>query len=173
MVRQAINGIESGNIGVTIEDASILPGTDESDIDASGNDGIPTIEPATITIEPEQFEGGKRRGGGRPKGSKNATGKQSTKEVSQDLSGLLLSAHAMLAAIVKTPELEIDEAEAKRLGDAVARVNREFGVQIMSPKTAAVVNLIMAAGTVYGPRVIAMKNNSKRRKAENVGATIH
>jgi hypothetical protein len=172
MARQATNGIEAGDIGVTIEDASIFPGTDESDIDASANDGIPLIEPATITIEPEQFEGGKRRGG-RPKGSKNATGKQSTKEVSQDLSGLLLSAHSMLAALIKTPELEIDEAEAKRLGDAVARVNREFGVQIMSPKTAAVVNLIMAAGTVYGPRIIAVKNNSKRRKAEKVGATIH
>lgn len=126
--------------------------------------GIPTIEPSSIIVEAEP-DSGKR---GRPKGSRNRTssgsGKQSTKEVSQDLTGLLLSVHFMLAKIVKCEELELDEDEAAKLGLAVARVNREFGVQIMSPKMAAILNLGIVGAAVYGPRIVAITNNAKKKK---------
>lgn len=70
----------------------------------------------------------------------------------------------MLALLMKTPELEIQEAEAKRLGDALTRVNEEFGGIVISPKTEAIINLVMAAGSVYGPRLIAIKMTAKKKR---------
>jgi hypothetical protein len=93
--------------------------------------------------------------------------------VAADLTSILLSAHFMLASLTKIKELELEEAEAKVLGDAIARVNREFGVQIMSPKTAALIGLGTAALGVYGPRVIAIGANAKKeREAKKQGPTM-
>src|SRR4029077_18805622 len=162
MVGQRTNGVEIVDRGTEGDGDPVVIDLDGGSSEATDDGGIPVIEPAILIIEPEQFESGKRRG--RPKGSRNASGKQSSKEVSQDLTSLLFSAHLMLAALVKIPELKIDESEAKIMADAVARVNKEFGVQIMSPKTAALVNLGMATVTVYGPRVVAVVNNAKMKK---------
>jgi hypothetical protein len=74
----------------------------------------------------------------------------------------------MLAVLVKTPELALDEKEAEQLGKAIARVNREYGIQIMSPKTAALVNLGVVSIGVYGPRAVAIMHNAKK-KAEEKG----
>lgn len=160
MARPTVNGAEDGNSGVEVIDISQqFRGTDDGDNDSSG---IPTVEPASIIIEPDAGTG--KRGRGRPRGSTNAARKQAPKEVSADLTSLLLTTHFMLAKLTKVSELELTEEEAKILGDAMARVNREFGVQIMSPKTAALVNLATAGVGVYGPRMMAMANNAKNKK---------
>lgn len=124
--------------------------------------GIPTIDPIEITGEtPGDGDSGKRRG--RPKGSRNRT-TQPQKEVSSDLSTLLFTTHFMLAKLVKVDELELEKGEAEELGKALARVQKEFGVAVLSPKAAALINLAVVAGGVYVPRAIAFKAN--RAKAE-------
>lgn len=164
MARPKVNGSASGladpeiedGVPVTVEhDGSISPGDDET--------GIPTVEPASIAVEPSEIEGTRRRG--RPKGSRNVAGKPATKEVSADLTSILVSLHWMGSVILSTPELQLSEDEGKKLGAAVARVNAEYGNIILPPKTAAWINLAMVGGAIYGPRVIAMKNNAKKKKA--------
>jgi hypothetical protein len=61
----------------------------------------------------------------------------------------------MLAAITATPELELDEGESKRLADGIARV-AGFYDHKLNPKALAWVNLICVAGSVYGPRAVAI-----------------
>lgn len=77
----------------------------------------------------------------------------------------------MLASLTKVDEFKLDKEEAKELGDAIARVNSEFGGIVVSPKTAACVNLVMVGGAVYGTRLIAynqrLKNESAARRASN------
>jgi len=146
-------GTERGDIPVTVTDAGGI-----EPLENSG--GIPTVEPASINLEPEQIEGQRRRG--RPKGSRNASGKPATKEASADLTSILLSLHWMGSVLLKTPELALEEEEAKKLGAAIARVNAEYGNVILPPKAAAWINLGVVAGAIYGPRIIAAKNNHKK-----------
>jgi hypothetical protein len=61
--------------------------------------------------------------------------------------------------------LEIDEAEGKKLGDAVEELGKIYGHTI-NPKTAAWVNFAAAAGVVYGPRFVAYRERMKRESAE-------
>jgi ribosomal protein L3 len=77
---------------------------------------------------------------------------------------ILMGIHSMGAAILKVPELELAKHEAERLGEAVAKVNRLYGGRMMSEKQAAWVNLMMVAGTVYGPRIgtVMLKNAAKK-----------
>lgn len=139
---------------------------------AGNDDRIPTLNPQEIIIPGDTVNDGPKRRGRKP-GSKNRASQQSTKEVSQDLSGLLLSLHLMGSVILKTPELAITKEESEQLGEAVARVNREFGVQIMSPKMAALVNLGIVAGTVYGPRVVTVIHEAKKKKDASKGHPVN
>jgi hypothetical protein len=162
MAVERVNGVEHETTGIDNRDTPVTFDT-SGEIDESPDEsGIPIIEPSSIIIEAEPADTRKRRG--RPRGSTSTSGKQSTKEVSQDLTSILLSVHFMLAKLTSISELELDEDEAAKLGSAVARVNKEFGVQIMSPKTAALVNLGMVGMGVYGPRVVAVMNNAKKKK---------
>lgn len=72
----------------------------------------------------------------------------------------------MGAALLKTEELNLSEKEAEKLGEAVARVNREFGGVVLSPRQMAVGNLLMVGAGIYIPRVIAIRNNHKKKDDE-------
>jgi hypothetical protein len=164
MARQRVNGAENPDAGDDSRDIPVVLGTEGEIIEDRNDDGIPTVEPASLNVEPAEIEGTRRRG--RPRGSKNTGGKQATKEVSQDLTSILVSLHFMGAAILKTPELQLSEDEGKKLGAAIARVNAEYGNIILPPKTAAWINLMMVGGAIYGPRAIAIRNNGRKRKSE-------
>lgn len=75
----------------------------------------------------------------------------------------------MAAAFLKVEELELSEPEAKQLGEAVARVNALYGNYMIPEKTAAWINLTMAAGSIYGPRMMAHKLRVKKEKASGKG----
>jgi hypothetical protein len=60
-------------------------------------------------------------------------------------------------------ELELDEDEAKRLGEAVAAVNDLYDWRI-SDQATAWTNLAMVAAEVYGSRAVAIMNNRKRAR---------
>jgi hypothetical protein len=128
--------------------------------------GIPTIDPATVagTESSEGNDTGKRRG--RPRGSKNFSGsnKQPQKEVSSDIATLLWTTHFFLAKIAKVEELELEKDEAEELGKALARVQKEFGVSVLSPKAMALMQLAIVAGGIYTPRVIAFSLNKKPKE---------
>lgn len=166
---------EGGNSGPTngaVEDYPIIGATDSAD-DGSG---IPTVEPSEINGSSDA----PKRGRGRPKGSTGNKGggtgaNQYTKAKSQaatDLSGILMSLHLMGAAFLKVPELELDQDEAKRLSDAVNRVQSEYNMPILDPKTLAWINLAMVAGGVYGPRFAAHSIRKKKEKAQKNGGQV-
>jgi hypothetical protein len=83
----------------------------------------------------------------------------------------------MGAGFLKIEELQIDEAEAKHLADAVAEVAKHYNVAV-DPRTQAWANLCFAMGAVYGPRIVAYRIRTSKQKQEaqsqqNSGATIH
>ena len=67
----------------------------------------------------------------------------------------MLSGHAMLAAMVKVPELAIDPAEAQSLAKAAANVARHYDLGA-SQKTLDWISLGTVIASIYGPRAIAM-----------------
>ena len=144
--------IKSGDIGAPEPDHGI-----ESEF----------IEPSTIRIDADP-DGPKRTRDGRIDGrTKQARATRQTK--SSDLDGLsikdlLIGIHAFGASMTGIPELEIDEAEGKKLGDAVTTLSGIYGHTI-SPKTAAWVNFAAACGVIYGPRFIAYNERVKAEKA--------
>jgi len=69
----------------------------------------------------------------------------------------------MLASITKTPELILDESEAKAIAEATAKVSELYDLSA-DPKTIAWCNLAMVCGTVYGTRFIAIRSRKKERK---------
>lgn len=75
---------------------------------------------------------------------------------------ILYSIHAVGAALIQTPELALDEREAKQLADAIAGVTDQY-VMTLDPKKAAWVDLARVCGVVYGPRGVAIW---MRKKAE-------
>lgn len=159
-------------VGEPTEDGGIiLNSNDHAGTDDDGT--IPIINPAEIIIPGDTVSGDGPKRRGRKPGSKNRSSGPTQKETSGDLAGLLLSIHMMGAMILKTPELELTPDESEKLGAAVARVNKEFGVQIMSPKMAALVNLGIVAGTVYGPRGVVLWHKARKEKDAKTHAGVN
>ena len=71
----------------------------------------------------------------------------------------------MLAAAVKTPELELDKEEGKLLAENIAAVNAHYG-KVIDPKVMAWTGLIMACGKVYAPRAVAIKMRLSMEKEQ-------
>lgn len=76
----------------------------------------------------------------------------------------------MGAALLSTPEFNISEAEAKRLNDSVTDVMRFYTDVDIPPKTQAWLNLAMVAGTIYGPRILAVKIRRSKMPPKTVSA---
>jgi hypothetical protein len=114
--------------------------------------------------EPEPI----RRGRGRPAGSTNKSKAESgLSEKPLNINGvekILFSIHTILAAVADTEELAIDEKEAKELAAAIAGVTNEYLI-VMSPKTAAWVELGRVCGVIYGPRAVNVWFEAKNKRA--------
>jgi hypothetical protein len=129
------------------------------------------IEPSAIRIDGDPGEPKRTRTGRIDGRSKQARAARKTE--SRDIEGLsikdlLIGIHAFGASITGVEELEIDEAEGKKLGDAVTQLSSIYGHTI-SPKTAAWVNFASACGVIYGPRFIAYNARMKNEKAAKPG----
>lgn len=96
----------------------------------------------------------------------NSTAKKSVHLNSLSLTDLLYSVHMMGAQILKVESLEIDKDEAKKLSDAIQEVNKFYNIPL-DPKKVAMVNLMVAMGTVYGPRIMAARIKKNIAEAEN------
>jgi hypothetical protein len=89
------------------------------------------------------------------------------------LSNTLMIVHAGLASVSKVPELEIDKEESKVLATSVANVLAEFDIT-PDPKAQAIVGLIIAMGSIYGPRMYLYNERMKIAKSPRKGpAQVH
>lgn len=88
------------------------------------------------------------------------------------LTNTLIIVHAGIASATKVPELSIEEDEAKVLATAVASVLEEFDIQ-PDPKVQAIVGLVVAAGSIYGPRMYLIRERKKaQRKVKEKPAEV-
>ena len=73
--------------------------------------------------------------------------------------------HAVGAHLLRLPELAITEAEAFQLTEASINLVREYDLTV-SPRTAAWIAFVGAAGIVYVPRAIQIQSRIQRQRAE-------
>jgi hypothetical protein len=64
--------------------------------------------------------------------------------------------HEGIAVVTKTPEMSLDESEAKMLATATVPVLEQFNIA-PDPRFAAAFALIAACGTVYVPRAVLIR----------------
>ena len=122
----------------------------ESSTVYTDQDGYP-IEPTAIA-DSDTDQPRKRRTRS-DAGQKRGTRQKRVAFSSQgNLEKLMLSAHMMAAAFLKTPELRIDEQESAMLSKATLDVLKAYGIPELSDKQLAMSQMLMALGTVYGPR---------------------
>lgn len=76
---------------------------------------------------------------------------------------MLLSIHNMGALILEVQEISIDDADAKKLADAIQEVGKHYATSF-DPKKVAIVNLMAVSGSIYVPRILAykMRKDSER-----------
>lgn len=142
-----------------------------------GNGG--TVDPASLTGDSSSDTGHgffpdgrprkrRPRGSGPRTATSGSTSRKSASETSGDLTRILFSMHLMGAAFLKTPQLALDETEAKNLGDAVSRVTELYDIPLMDEKSRAWLNLGMVAAGVYGPRIASVAIDRKKAKGKDV-----
>lgn len=165
---------ESGSVTestVGIEDASGSNlGTDFEPVgDVIRTEPITDTDAGTAYTDPANATGKrprKPRGPNRPKdGASTAQG--STRVISAQLDALLFGLHTMAATLLHEPEFAINADESKVLAEAIEKMANAYNLSaVLSPKTAATVDLCIAVGIVYGPRVMKLMN--KPRSMRNV-----
>ncbi len=108
------------------------------------------------------------RGRPRKRRAKRGSGKQKAqgKKLPVDaLATFLALAHGTLAAVTKTPELEVNEREAKMLADPLAEILVMYDVA-PSRELLLTMQLIHAGGYVYGPRFFMWRERMKAEAEE-------
>ncbi len=150
--------------------ASFLSGgTDGGDSGRSSGTDSGGFDPAIhVGRDSVNADGSYRRKRGRRPGSSSGSGNKraATLSASVDaLAGVLSVLHAGIAAATKTPELAIDNDDATTLAKATANVLAEFNIA-PDPKVAAVIGLVIAAGSVYGPMGFNIRERKLREAKE-------
>lgn len=78
----------------------------------------------------------------------------------------------MAAAMTHIEELELTEAEGKKVSEAIGRVNEYYGGFAIPENIAVWGNFTFAMLTVYGPRVLVMKRRMAAEEAARGPGTI-
>jgi hypothetical protein len=165
----AIAGSETGGIGLIV-----------SDITDTGPAAF--IDPATIGTETSPGSDGPggntgKRGRGRPRKNGGTTQTQAQTSVksgrapiSEDgLTAIMMAIHLGIATLVKQPELELEEQEARKLSAAAVGVAKHYNIEA-SEKALAWTNLAVVGFSTYGPRVFAMRMRWETEKKEREDA---
>lgn len=137
--------------------------------------GYPTADPFTFGTDSPNYSG-KRRGRPRGPNYKPRTGSNTgtagtgaektapSRDLGINLEEALLSGHAAVAELISYPEFELEKDEAKKLADALTRVNRYLAVNI-DPKHLAFVNLFFVCLMIYGMRYIVWRKTHEKKVA--------
>lgn len=128
--------------------------------ETGGTAGDSTVDPSAIGGDAtaddsgtDSAAGGTGRRRGRPRGARTRT-KGATLDLG-DFKDILLTAHAGLASMFHAETLLITDDEADRISKAIANVMRHYDVPQMAAETKDWISLILALGSVYGPRIAA------------------
>jgi hypothetical protein len=81
----------------------------------------------------------------------------------------LTGIHALLAAGMAAPELELTETEAETVAKNIVAVTRHYDLQ-QTAKATDWGNLVVSLGVVYGGRLIRISSRKKAEKAARRGA---
>lgn len=160
-------------VGPSIDPATLANGGSDSGSDSGGN-GTDEFDPAIhIGRDKRNSDGSYRRKRGRKAGS-GSTGKASAgsdlKGAVESLSATLVMLHLGIASATKSSELVIDKEEADLLSRATVNVLEQYDIR-PDPKLQAMFGLIVAAGTVYGPRAFLIQKrraDERAAKARNI-----
>lgn len=134
-----------------------------------GNVGTPNAgsESANAADTGGTAESGTKRRGGWPKGKPR--GPRQTSEAFPSylkwFVGPMLMLHELAAYKLDTPELEIDEPEAKAICSAGDEVLAFYG-KVPSPEMQVWIGFASAIGVVYGPRWVAIRTRIRREAKE-------
>lgn len=82
----------------------------------------------------------------------------------------LTGIHALLAAGLTAPELELSETEAETVAKNIVAVTRHYDLQ-QTAKATDWGNLVVSLGVVYGGRIIRISARKRDEKAKARGAT--
>jgi hypothetical protein len=104
------------------------------------------------------------------KGTKRGTRKR--KAVDQNYEAVVSMVHTWASVLLKTPEIELEQDEAKRLANAYNEFCQWHDVPILTPKRMSEINLVAVALSLYGPRFVAWRNRMKQERQEKRG-NIH
>lgn len=142
---------------------------DNSGGDSGGDSG--GFDPA-IHVGPDKrnADGTYRKKRGRKPGNSSGSGNRKKADYSasvDSLAGVLMVLHAGISAATKTPELSIEQDDAQTLAKAAANVLIEFDIT-PDPKIAAIVGLVIAAGSVYGPIGVSIKLRRDQERKERL-----
>ena len=150
--------------------------TDQHDESANADDGIIRVDPTSLTgggVETgtgndSGNSGTSQRRRGRPPGSRNAskTSDNPANLKGIDIADILISIHALLAIRLQAPEWELSKEEAKRLDDAVKRVQRHYPLAVTQKQLDIAMALYVVAD-VYGTRIVTTVVKAKTRKKKS------
>lgn len=140
-------GIDGGN--AIDPETAIAAGSGGNDGDAGTDNG---------SAEP-------RRKRGRPPGSGNKAKASGSPVITGGIEKTLLSIHRMGAAFFSAPEWELQESEAKSLAAAISEVEKHYKIPGMSEERAAILGLVLVAGSIYAPRIILTATKRKRKNS--------
>lgn len=161
------NADESGNAGEIGTVAGFLGGiggnSGDVERDVNGDEFDPDIHAGRDKRNADgswRKKRGRRSSGGN---SQRKAGSRSNSQASVEaLTRALAIVHLGIATATKTPELILEENEAETLAAATANVLEEFDIK-PNPKVEAIFGLVVAAGSIYGPKVYFIQ---QRRKGE-------
>lgn len=147
-----------GDNGEAFADAGAIFGEEQSGAPtANGNASDPIAGTGSASGTP----GRKRRSdAGRTRGPRTA---KTLPDYLSGFEGLIIGIHAGLAVLTHTPELELDETEAKNICVACDNLAQFYNVA-PSPEIKLWLNLVGALGGAYAPRAIAVAARKKRER---------
>lgn len=156
-------------------------GNDQNTIgesDSAGGIGYVTIDPNNIDFgavardtanNDGSYSTRKRRSDA---GQKRGTRGPRKTDKTASLSSLFLLVDTWANALLKIPELELDEKERKGLTDALDNFEKYHEIPMLSAKRQSEINLILAFGFAYVPRIglinKRMQHEARVKKARNV-----
>jgi hypothetical protein len=155
---------DNGNADDSAEQSHSVGGVSYVEFDPS------QYERHSVTAEPAGTDSGngdgtrtrrRRADAGQPRGERSR--KRVT--ASESIAPFVTMAHTWAATLLKTPELMLDEKEAKQLSDAYEHFCQHHDVPVMSAKRLSEIQLIGALGMVYGTRFMAVRERLKHERA--------
>lgn len=79
--------------------------------------------------------------------------------------------HIGIANVSKSPEFEIDKTESDLLANATVNVLQQFDIR-PDPRAEAIFGLLVACGTVYGPRIYIHNKRKQTDKKAKASETV-